>query len=518
MFDPVDPGQLSDVLEPVESQLTIPRPTPDIALVVPTVGRASLAVLLAGLADLGRNLAEVILVDDRPGPTGPPALVSDGPPRVRVIATGGRGPAAARNAGWQATTCEWIVFLDDDVVPGPRWCEELRADLVAAEPDVIAVQGTVQVPRPDGRAATDWERQTIGLETARWITADIAYRRAVLAGVGGFDESFPRAFREDADLGLRATRSGRATVGGRTVLHPARPAPWWISVARQRGNADDIRMARKHGSRWRRDAGASRGRRNRHGVIVAAAVTAVAATAARRPRLGLAAAAVWLAGTVEFAASRIAPGPRTTAEIATMLATSVAIPPAAVTATLRGLLAPRPEEPRLPDAVFFDRDGTLVHDVPYNADPERVRAVPGARAALDALRHAGIPVGLVTNQSAVGLGLATRFEVAACNRELARQVGEFATVQICPHTPDQRCGCRKPAGTLVRRAAGELGVDPSRCVVVGDIGTDVDEARAAGAHAILVPDDATTAADRDRSPRVAPSIGEATRMILAGVW
>jgi HAD superfamily hydrolase (TIGR01662 family) len=68
---------------------------------------------------------------------------------------------------------------------------------------------------------------------------------------------------------------------------------------------------------------------------------------------------------------------------------------------------------RLFDAVLFDRDGTLIHDVPYNGDPARVVPMPGARAALDRLRAAGLRLGVVTNQSGLALGRFTRADLAA---------------------------------------------------------------------------------------------------------
>ena len=68
---------------------------------------------------------------------------------------------------------------------------------------MAATQGRFEVPLPGDRRPTDWERSTGGPGAARWATADMAYRREALAAVGGFDERFPRAYREDADLALR---------------------------------------------------------------------------------------------------------------------------------------------------------------------------------------------------------------------------------------------------------------------------------------------------------------------------
>ena len=130
---------------------------------------------------------------------------------------------------------------------------------------MAASQGRVRVPMPAGRRPTDWERNVRGLETARWATADMAYRRSVLQEVGGFDERFPRAYREDADLGLRVTGAGyRIVRGRRAVTHPVRPAGRLVSVRLQAGNADDVLMRGLHGRGWRERAGVPRGRRARH--------------------------------------------------------------------------------------------------------------------------------------------------------------------------------------------------------------------------------------------------------------
>ncbi len=443
-------------------------------LVVPTVGRDSLATLLDRLAQelVGRaELGRIVCVDDRRA--GAPELgVARSLLPVLVARGGGRGPAAARNTGLRHTSAEWVVFVDDDVVPCAGWGDALLDDLVHADEDVAGVQGRIVVPVPD--RPTDWERNVAGLEHAWWATADMAYRRRVLLGVRGFDERFPRAYREDADLALRVLDRGYALrVGTRTVEHPVRPAPWWISIAKQAGNEDDALMRRLHGPSWRERAHAPSGELPRH-----VATTMTGATAATAQFLGLRAIArvagiAWLAATARFAARRIAPGPRDAREISTMLATSVAIPPAATRAWLRGrrraaTAAPLASEGRPVEAVVLDRDGTIIVDVPYNGDPARVEAVPGAPDALARLRERGLPVAIATNQSGVARGVITRAEVADVNARVLDLLGPFDAVLVCPHGEDDGCSCRKPAPGLVLAAAQAVGADPTRCVVIGD--------------------------------------------------
>jgi HAD superfamily hydrolase (TIGR01662 family) len=486
------------------------------SVVIPTLGRPCLGRCLDALSTAqGPAPREVVLVDDRPGGASQPNL--DGPAEIpfQIVLSGGSGPATARNAGWRATATPWVVFLDDDVLVDSQWPAQLASDLSGLPERVGGVQGQISVPQPEDRRGTDWERCTAGLASARWITADMACRRAALAESGGFDERFPRAFREDADLALRLLGDGwELRRGQRQTVHPVRPATPWISLRAQAGNADDALMRVLHGRHWHERAGADRGRRPRHLVITAALLAAGTLAWARRPRAALMAAAAAVAGTAEFAAARIRPGPRTPGEVATMAATSLVIPELAAWHWLRGRLAAAGSRPwpRPARAVLFDRDGTLIKNVPYNGDPSLVEPLPGARAAVRLARELGLRVGMVTNQSGIAHGLLSRGEADAVNERVARLVGPFDTVQVCPHGPDGGCGCRKPAPGMVIAAAAVLGVAPHECAVIGDIGADILAARAAGARGVLVPAPATRP-DEKGGVRVAPDLSTAVLMV-----
>lgn len=147
-----------------------------------------------------------------------------------------------------------------------------------------------------------------------------------------------------------------------------------------------------------------------------------------------------------------------------------------------------------PCGVIFDRDGTIVVDVPYNGDPEAVLPVPGMRGVLDRLRAAGIPVAVVSNQSGIGRGMITSEQVEAVNRRVEQLLGPFAASLYCPHGPDEDCECRKPRPKLILDAARVMGVDPRCCVVIGDKQSDVEAAVNAGARGVLV-DGSYSAAD-----------------------
>ncbi|MEU6811188.1 HAD family hydrolase [Streptomyces sp. NPDC046831] len=167
-------------------------------------------------------------------------------------------------------------------------------------------------------------------------------------------------------------------------------------------------------------------------------------------------------------------------------------------------------------AVLFDRDGTLVEDVPYNGDPERVRPVAGAREALRLLRAEGIATGVVTNQSGVGRGLLSTGDVLRVNARVDALLGPFDAWAVCPHGPADGCPCRKPRPGMVLWAAGRLGAAPGTVVVIGDIGADMEAARRAGAHGILVPTPATRPEEVDAAGHVAPDLPAAVRAVLAG--
>jgi histidinol-phosphate phosphatase family protein len=108
----------------------------------------------------------------------------------------------------------------------------------------------------------------------------------------------------------------------------------------------------------------------------------------------------------------------------------------------------------------------------------------------------------------------TREQVDAVNARVGELLGPFDTWQVCPHAPDDGCACRKPAPGMVAAAAAELGVRPYEVVVVGDIGSDVDAAHAAGARAVLVPNERTLPDEVEAAPVRAESLQEAVALLL----
>ncbi|MFC4017516.1 HAD-IIIA family hydrolase [Micromonospora sp. GCM10011542] len=172
------------------------------------------------------------------------------------------------------------------------------------------------------------------------------------------------------------------------------------------------------------------------------------------------------------------------------------------------------DRPVLYDAVLLDRDGTLVEDVPYNGDPDKVRAAPGAREALDRLRSAGLKLAVVTNQSGLARGYFDREQMRAVHARIEELLGRFDAWLVCPHDDSDGCACRKPAPGLVYAAAEAVGTTPSRCVVVGDIGRDVEAALAAGAAGVLVPTPVTRPEEVAAAGWVARDLPAAVEEIL----
>jgi len=231
-----------------------------LSVVIPTYRRPDLLVrcLEAVFAQtLDPHAFEVIVVDD--GHTDDTQAVVDAfkarpGPVVRYLRPRhGRGPAVARNAGWRAAYAKVVAFTDDDTVPAPDWLEQGERALV---PGLVALCGRVAVPRAEGRAAdrpTDHELMTRGLETAEFVTANAFVRRSALLTVGGFDERFQRAWREDSDLQFRLLRDAGAVgrADDAVVVHPVRPERWGVCMRQQKNVFFDALLYKKHPKLYR---------------------------------------------------------------------------------------------------------------------------------------------------------------------------------------------------------------------------------------------------------------------------
>jgi HAD superfamily hydrolase (TIGR01662 family) len=104
--------------------------------------------------------------------------------------------------------------------------------------------------------------------------------------------------------------------------------------------------------------------------------------------------------------------------------------------------------------------------------------------------------------------------VDAVNARIEELIGPLDTWQVCPHSPDDQCRCRKPAAGLIQSAAHDLGIPAHQIVVIGDIGADVAAAESAGARAILVPNAQTRPEETASAATTAPDLGAAVDRVL----
>lgn len=148
-------------------------------------------------------------------------------------------------------------------------------------------------------------------------------------------------------------------------------------------------------------------------------------------------------------------------------------------------------------AVFLDKDGTLVENVPYNVDPDRIVFTPGATEALRRLAEAGFALVVASNQPGIARGYVTPADVERVRRHIEQRLADAGVhlggYYVCPHHPDGslptyavQCGCRKPRPGLLARAAFELDIDLTDSWMVGDILDDVEAGRRAGCRSVLV--------------------------------
>jgi D-glycero-D-manno-heptose 1,7-bisphosphate phosphatase len=140
--------------------------------------------------------------------------------------------------------------------------------------------------------------------------------------------------------------------------------------------------------------------------------------------------------------------------------------------------------------VLLDRDGTLIVEKHYLSDPDQLELIEGAAEGLRRLAARGLGLALVTNQSGIARGFFDDARLEAIHARLVERLRAEGIaldgIFVCPHHPDAGCPCRKPRTGLVLRAASELGFEPARAFVVGDMASDVALGRAIGATTLLV--------------------------------
>lgn len=141
-------------------------------------------------------------------------------------------------------------------------------------------------------------------------------------------------------------------------------------------------------------------------------------------------------------------------------------------------------------AIFLDRDGTLIVEKNYLADPSGVELEAGVVEGLKKLKTLGWPLVVVSNQSGIGRGYFTHADARAVNRRVAELLAlheiRISGWYYCPHGPEDSCRCRKPLPGLIEYAVEDLNLDPARSFMIGDKDVDFGLGLAVGARAILV--------------------------------
>jgi GT2 family glycosyltransferase len=306
-----------------------------VSVVVPTCGRADLldrclAALTAQTVRSGDM--EIVVVDDAALAATQAAIAgwSDrmaarGLDVIYVPNHGPHGPAAARNRGWRVARAAIIAFTDDDTVPDRDW---LRNGLLAFRDDVDALWGRITMPLPD--TPTDYERDASHLATAEFVTANCFCHKAMLDALGGFDERFRLAWREDSDFHFRLLAKGARIrhVPQAVVVHPVRPARWGVSISQQKKIQFDALLYKKHPLLYRQKIRATP--RWDYYLTVMSLLAAPAGVVLGHAPLAAGAAAVWIAMTARMVRARLKDTAMSAAHVVEMAVTSAAIPVLAV--------------------------------------------------------------------------------------------------------------------------------------------------------------------------------------------
>jgi histidinol-phosphate phosphatase family protein len=179
---------------------------------------------------------------------------------------------------------------------------------------------------------------------------------------------------------------------------------------------------------------------------------------------------------------------------------------------------------QLPDAVFLDRDGTIMEDAHYIKSPDQVRLIPGAAAAVKRINDAKVPAIVVTNQSGIARGIFTTEDYEAVRRHfeslLQAEGAHIDASYFCPHHPGTTgpCACRKPGTKMFEDAIRDFSLDPSGAAYIGDRWRDVVASKKLGGRGIMISSHMTTDEDREKARadgiETAPSLEAAVEMLF----
>jgi glycosyltransferase involved in cell wall biosynthesis len=228
---------------------------PKISIVVPTYRRPDLLLRCINALlkqDFSSSDFEIIVISDGYDSSSYEAVGRFNPKASPVLKyyqlPKKSGPAAARNRGWQQALGELIAFTDDDCIPDSHWLSALWEAYTETRhiKKAVAFTGQTIVPLPSN--PTDYELNIAQLEKAEFITANCACTKKAMLSVGGFDERFTMAWREDSDLQFKFIEMKIPVyrVNNAVVTHPVRKAPWGISIKEEKKGLFNALLYKKY--------------------------------------------------------------------------------------------------------------------------------------------------------------------------------------------------------------------------------------------------------------------------------
>lgn len=235
-----------------------------------------------------------------------------------------KGPAAARNAGWRIARGELVLFTDDDCIPSGNWIKNFYNAFRFYGQCDIALTGRIVVPLPP--SPTDFELNIAKLESADFVTANCACTKRALEMVNGFDEAFTMAWREDSDLEfcLLKKEIPIKKIEEAIVVHPARKAPWGVSLKEQRKSMFNALLFKKHPELYKEKIGPPAVRN--YYLMIILLITFFAEWFRDSKVIALICLAAWLYLTIAFILKRLNNASLSINHITEMIATSVLIP------------------------------------------------------------------------------------------------------------------------------------------------------------------------------------------------
>lgn len=279
------------------------------------------------LQDIEKADFEVVVVSDGRDPVTETAVARwhAGRPdmQLRFLATPlKKGPAAARNMGWSNAQHPLIAFTDDDCLPASGWLQAFARHYDGGAH--LSMTGKVRVPLPS--QPTDFAWNTAQLQTAEFVTANCCCSKAALQLVGGFDEAFGAAWREDSELQFKFITRGIPIIPAHeaVVWHPVRNAPWGVSVREQRKGQYNALLYKKFPDLFRKKIQPRPAWL--YYITVALFLLGAVALVAEVSFLFLIALTGWMTCTGAIVWKRLGPTSKSASHIAEMVTTSIIIP------------------------------------------------------------------------------------------------------------------------------------------------------------------------------------------------